>query len=74
MITLKSSCTRGIIIPFCSHGWEKITVLVATFLPSTPQLRHRGIWELGRDYCSSVKGKGYVEAGFQSSLEVFNPA
>lgn len=74
MIILRPCCTRGIIIPFCSHGWEKITVLVASFQPLTPQPRRRGIWKLGRDYCYPAEGKGYVEAGFQRSLEVFNPA
>lgn len=53
---------------------KKITALVASFQPSTPQPRRRGIWKLGRDYYYPVEGKGYMEVGFQSSLEVFNPA
>lgn len=69
MIILRPCCTRGIIIPFCSHGWEKITALVASFQPSNPQPRHRGIWKLGRDYCYPVEGKGYVEAGFSAALK-----
>lgn len=73
MIILRPCYTRGIIIPFFSHGWEKITVLVAHFQLSTTQPKHRGIWKLGRDYCYPVEGMGYVEAGFQCCLEVFNP-
>lgn len=49
-------------------------MLVASFQPFTPQPRHKGIWKLGRDYCYPAEGKGYVEADFQGSLEMLNPA
>lgn len=73
MIILRPCYTKGIIIPFCSHGWEMINALVARFQLSASQPRHRGIWKLGRDYCCPVEGMGYVEAGFQCCLEVLNP-